>query len=317
MNQSAKKDTTFQLLEDDGKNISAFERHIIKTCKAPEWELRKWLKKTLTRAGFTILEDQYKTDRVNRDKRYSSVHNMLAIRGENPRVCLVAHTDICRDHSSSISEFNTHWMRNEKEEKKEDSKKKPFLKEVFPVVKLCETNDGVRRIITDRDNKYQVGGDDRLGVAINTWIALNTGYDMGLFFPTDEEIGLKSSRVCEIQELKLFDLCMQTDRGNHSNQLVTKIHNEILCSYDTAVRLLDICYRIGFPRTPINGGSTDIYAIKQRNMCKEAINCTIGYHNSISDQADEYIDTVEAYEAMQFASEVVKDYYLEDTSIAQ
>jgi hypothetical protein len=292
--------------------MSSFEKHIIQCCKASEWDLRRWLKKVLARAGFTIFEDGYKTERVAKDHRYSTVHNMLAIRGENPRVCLVAHTDVCRDHEDSrYSMFGEYsWMLDDTDAKASNVKSKMTETKVEPVVKLIEHEGQMRRIIQEKDCKIQVGGDDRLGVAINTWIALNTGYDMGLFFPTDEEIGLKSARACEMEKLKEFDLLCQVDRGNSSNELVIKISNQIIAEYDTAVRLLDIAYKMGKPRSPITGLSTDVYAIHSRGFCKNAVNMTCGYHNSRGAQKNEYIEVDEARDTMQYVSNIVKDYYL-------
>jgi acetylornithine deacetylase/succinyl-diaminopimelate desuccinylase-like protein len=297
-----------KIIEQVGGKISPFENHILKTCASEEWDLRKWLKKVLIRAGFTIYEDSYKTDRVSKDERYSNVHNMLAVRGD-PKICLVAHTDVCRDHQGKLydSDIEYHWMQG-KSEPDPGEKRSPL--KVQPVIKMVESEGQVRRIIQDKDCRIQVGGDDRLGVAINTWVALNSGYDVALLFATDEEIGLKSARVCDFPQLKDFDLCMEVDRGNHSNQLVIKIGGEILCSYDTAVRLLDVSHRIGLPREVITGAATDIYAMRSRGVIKEAVNLTCGYHNSISAQKDEYIDVQEAKDTMKFVAEVVKDYYL-------
>lgn len=292
----------------DDDEISPFERHIIQCCKASEWDLRKWLKKTLTRAGFIIYEDNYKTERVEKEKRYESVHNMVAVRG-TPRVCLVAHTDVCRDHESlrsgsSFSGYGNYWMEGG------DEPKNKVPRRVEPIIKQVEHEGVLRRIIQDKDCKLQVGGDDRLGVAINTYIALNTGYDLALYFPTDEEIGLKSARVCEMPQLKEFDLLVQVDRGNHSDELVIKIGGEILCDYDTAVRLLEIAYDNKMPRAPVTGMATDVYALKQRNQCKAAVNMTCGYHSSHGAGPNEYIELDEAKNTLRYVSEIVKDYFL-------
>jgi hypothetical protein len=295
---------------------SAFEKHIMQCCKQPEWELRKWLRKTLTRAGFEIYEDGYKSDRCGKEKRYESVHNMLAIRARDsfPKVCLASHTDICRDHEEGRgdSRYNGYgeyhyWMYDRHDE---DTSKPKVPRKVQPVIKTVEHDGKIRRVIQDKECRLQVGGDDRLGVAINTWIALNTGYDMGIYFPTDEEIGLKSARMVEFPQLKEFDLIAQIDRGNKSDELVIKINNEILCSYDTAVRLLEIAYDIGMPRAPVTGMGTDIYALKSRGMCKEAVNMTCGYHHSHGASPNEYIEISEARDTMKYVSEIVKDYYL-------
>lgn len=259
----------------------SFESFIIQCCKAKEWNLRKFLKKTLMNAGFKIKEDDYKTYRGG---KYSSVHNMLAVRGD-PNVCLVAHTDICRDHAYDSPD-------------------------VDPIIKIKQVNDEIQAIIQDRYCNFQVGGDDRLGVAINTWIALNTGYDMGLLFTTDEEIGVVSAEYLNFSELLDFDILVQVDRGNHSNQLVVSIGGHELCSDNTAKRLLKIASDINLPREPVNGMLTDVFAIKTNGMCKNAVNMTCGYHNSWGADKTEFINIQESKDTMKYVSNIIKDYYL-------
>lgn len=263
-------------------NKNSFEQFIIKCCKANEWDLRKFLKKKLERAGFIIKEDDYIPDRAEKNNKYNKVHNLLAIRG-NPRVCLVAHTDVCRDHWSYDS-----------------------ASVVNPVIKNWGDDENPKFIIQDETCETQVGGDDRLGVAINTWIALNTGYDIGLLFTTDEELGLVSAGKCEFEELKTFDLLIQTDRGNPSNQIVNKIGVTKLCSDIVANRLLKIAKDINLPRELTNGLITDVAALKSRNICNDAVNLTIGYQCGHSNS--EYIEIKKAKEAMRYVSEIIQYY---------
>jgi len=286
---------------------TTFEDFIIKCCKAPEWELRKWITKILTRNGFTIFEDDYVSDRAKIDERYKTVHNLLAIRGDKPKVCLVAHTDVCRDHDhlkkdKSYFSYQYGQLTKDSEEKK-DLVVKPVLKEVIHKEKMY-------RIITDENNDVQVGGDDRLGVAINLWIALNTGYDMGLLFTTDEEIGLVSASKVSFKQLKDFNLAVQVDRGNHSDELVIQIGGNKLCDYQTATRLLEIAFDNHMPRKPVNGGGTDVAVLKRNDMVKNAVNMTCGYHSSYGASANEYIDVEEARSTMKFVSSIIKDYDL-------
>jgi hypothetical protein len=314
MSYSSGSEQVEQIVKEEmkSKDMSAFEYHIIQCCKSDEWTLRKWLHKVLGRAGFTIYEDGYQTDRVKKDKRYSTVHNMLAIRGE-PKVCLVAHTDVCRDHESSrysmLGEYS--WL-TDKEESTIENRSQLSSQKVEPVIKMIEHEGEIRRIIQDKDCKLQVGGDDRLGVAINTWIALNTGYDMGLFFPTDEEIGLQSASACKMDKLKEFELLVQVDRGNHSNQLVPKISNTVICTYEKVVHMLELAFNLGMPREIVCGLSTDVYALYKNGYAKNAVNLTCGYHNSRGAQTNEYIEISEARDTMRFVSEIVKSYYLGD-----
>lgn len=265
---------------------NSFENFIIKCCEMDEWDLRDFLRSSLTEAGFSIQEDDYVSPRPG---KFKTIRNMLAVRGEKPAVCLVAHTDCCRDHG-----------RNDRE-----------LKRTFPVIKEVQTLDGVKRIIQDKERRVQTGGDDRLGVAISVWIALNTGYDMGLLFTTDEEVGGISADHVSFEELNDFQLLAQIDRGNHSNQLVVNIGGVPLCDVQTADRLLGIALEIGLPREPVRGLFTDVYSLRKDRKCKNAVNMTCGYHHSYGSSAEEYIDIEEARDTMKFVSSIIADYEME------
>ncbi len=277
----------------------SFEDFIMQCCKAGEGDLRKWVHKILPRYGFTIKEDTYQTDRARKNDAYKNVHNLLAVRG-NPKVCLVAHTDICRDHNSKQLYYG-------------NPKKKPAgATMVEPVIKRVEAEEEdrkvIKRIIQDKNCESQVGGDDRLGVAINLWVALNTGYDLAILLTTDEEIGLRSAREVDFAELREYELCVQVDRGNHSHELVSKIGSTILCDYDTVVRLLEIAFDMGKPRKVVQGAGTDVAALKERKIIKNAVNMTCGYHSSFSDNPNEYICIDEAVSTMKYVSSIVKSY---------
>lgn len=264
-----------------------FENFIMNCCKAREWNLRSFLRKKLSEAGFSIIEDDYHSHRrIAERKEYKDVHNMLAIRGNNPRICLVAHTDVCRDHCEDVPN-------------------------VSPVIKTMDSCGESRRIIQDRECLQQVGGDDRLGVAINAYIALNSGYDMGLLFTTDEEIGLISADYVRFPELNNFDLLVQVDRGNHRDQLVSNISGKQLCSDSTTTRLLKIADDIGLPRVEVQGFLTDVLTLVSNGVCKEAVNMTCGYMNSWGASSSEYIDIIDAENTMKYVSSIIKYFYLE------
>ena len=262
--------------------MNEFEQMIMKCCEMDEWDLRSWIRDTLTANGFTVQEDEYSSYRKG---RYQEVHNMLSIRGEKPAVCLVAHTDVCRDHRSS----------------KEHLKATPIVKEVNKYGKEM-------RIIQDEHCRVQVGGDDRLGVAISMWIALNSKYDMAFLASTDEEVGNQSADEVKFPELMDFELLCQIDRGNHSNQLVTNISGLRLCSPEIATRLLKIAEDMGVPRYPVQGMMTDVLAIKGNDRCRNAVNMTCGYHASFGSSSEEYIDVQEAYSTMQYVDSIIKNF---------
>lgn len=280
---------------------ATFESFMMQCLKAEEGALRRWLEKKLPEHGFTVIQDDYVSERASKNSRYKDVHNMLAVRG-NPNICLVAHTDVCRDHSNGSIYYG------------EASKAPKDALRVQPVIKKMDIKENdrtvTRRVIQDRECKLQVGGDDRCGVAINSWIALNTGLPMALLFTTDEEVGLKSADKVKFEELKEYDLCLQTDRGNRSNELVTKISTTVLCDYETTARLLEIAYDMNMPRRIVTGANTDVLKLKNNGFAKNAVNMTCGYHESHSNSPDEYIDIEEATNTMHYCAEIVKTYFL-------
>jgi len=85
------------------KNNYSFENWIMRCCQSREWNLRSFLKEKLIDVGYSIIEDDYLSYRSG---KYKTVHNMLATRG-SPRVCLVAHTDVCRDHGVFYYHYRT------------------------------------------------------------------------------------------------------------------------------------------------------------------------------------------------------------------
>jgi hypothetical protein len=257
---------------------NTFEDFIINCCKSNEWTLRDELKALLSENGFTIVEDDYVTP-LNKGEQYDTIHNMLAIRG-NPRVCLVAHTDVCRDYNGGAP-----------------PEVEPVIKEQFG-----------KKIIQDKDCKTQVGGDDRLGVAINVWSAIHSKNDLALLFTTDEEAGVISASHLKLEQLKEYELLVQVDRGNRSNQLVSHISGRRLCDNNVVQRLLQISLDISLPRYEVEGFLTDVLAIKRNGMCKNAVNMTCGYHQSYGDQPDEFIDIEEAKQTLEYVSSIV-DYY--------
>lgn len=257
---------------------NTFEDFIIDCCKLNEWTLRDELKTLLTENGFTIVEDEYKSP-LNKGEKYNTIHNMLAIRG-TPRVCLVAHTDVCRDYNGEIP-----------------PEVEPVIKEQFG-----------KSIIQDKDCKTQVGGDDRLGVAINTWVAIKGKEDLALLYTTDEEAGVISASQLRLEQLKGYELLVQVDRGNRSNQLVSHISGRRLCANNVVQRLLQISLDIGLPRYEVEGFLTDVLAIKRNGMCKDAVNMTCGYHQSYGDQPDEFIDIEEAKQTLEYVNSIVNYY---------
>ena len=259
-------------------NKYSFEQFIAKCCRAKETDLRKFIKKVLAREGFKLIEDDFRSKK-------NGVPNLLAVRGR-PNVALLAHTDVCREHNNITNqptpEFKTRLVDGEE-----------------------------RLILTDKYYGMQIGGDDRLGVAINLWIALNTGYeDLALLFLTDEELGTISSDHLNLKYVNDFKLLVQVDRGNHSNQLVTGIYGLRICSPSMTKQLLDITKDIGSPRYAVDGMLTDVYTIKYNGYKGDAINMTCGYHNSYGSSGSEYIDVKEARDTMKFVAEIVKRDYL-------
>ena len=161
-----------------------------------------------------------------------------------------------------------------------------------------------RRIVTDRTNATQVGGDDRVGVAIARMIALESRRAIAILLTTDEEIGLQGAAAVPDAWLERFELFVQIDRGSRfGRELVTQIGGTRLCSAEREARLLAIAEALGAPRVPVVGGSTDVAELKAHGMRADAVNLTCGYYAPHS--ADEWVDVEEAEEAARYVRAIL------------
>ena len=261
-------------------NDLSFEDLLVWCCSADETVLRNTIKSTLTKLNFSFKEDDYKSYRSTGKFAQENVHNLLFTRG-NPKYCLVAHTDVCRDHTSFSNEF----VR-------------------VPPTPTFKMKNG-RRILQDKDCEIQVGGDDRVGVTVSLWIAMHTEHDLGLLYTTDEEVGLISADYVQFPELKDFKLLIQIDRGNHSNQIVPTIGGVKLCDQSMLDSIFGSLKNTGFVKTAVVGRATDVLSIKANKMCQNAINLTCGYYDSIGDSGEEYIDVEEAKDTAKFVRHLI------------
>jgi len=75
---------------------------IVTCCKLSEPELRSYIKKVLIEQNFSIQEDSYQSKRLG---EYLNIPNLLAIR-QAAKICLVSHTDVCRDHESIKEQYS-------------------------------------------------------------------------------------------------------------------------------------------------------------------------------------------------------------------
>lgn len=265
-----------------------FTNLLITCCKLSEPELRSYIKQVLTKHNFSIQEDGYRSARYEES---SNIPNLLAIRG-NPKVCLVSHTDVCREHFM--------FQGTLADETASDYAVNPVIKEIVHFNNLVSA-------IQDKDCLAQVGGDDRAGIAIELWLAMKTNLPIGILFTTDEEIGLLSAKEVAFPELLDFELLVQIDRGNQPNQqIVTQIGQTQICEESLAKSLIDLSIKTGKPRQEVIGGGTDVLAIKYRGMCKNAINLTCGYHNSFGSNPSEYIVIQETEETMEYVKDIIE-----------
>ena len=269
---------------------------LITCCKLNEPNLRSYIKQVLIEHHFSIQEDSYLSERLG---ELSNIPNLLAIR-ENPQVCLVSHTDVCRDHDSIKEQYSI--------------KTSPSA-QVNPVIKNLTHLAQLVTVIQDKNCLVQVGGDDRAGVAIELWLAMKTDLPMAILFTTDEEIGLLSAKQVEFPELINFELLIQLDRGNQPNQqIVTQVGKIQLCDNSLVNSLVRLSFKKRRPRQKVSGYGTDVVAIKTRGKCKNAINLTCGYHNSFGHNPSEYIVIHEVEETMEYVKDIIEFFLASDKS---
>jgi tripeptide aminopeptidase len=255
-----------------------FERSILTLCAVGEPACRTLLSNALRAAGFRIQTDAYDS-MPQREDQPRAIPNLLAVRGE-PRVCLVAHSDVVRD-----------W--------------RGYTSRVEPTLLDLDHGGETERAIADRTRTTPLGADDRLGIAIALEAARTTTVPLAVLVTTDEEVGLCGARAVRPEWVEGFELLVQIDRGNHARQLVTKI-GERLCTREWEARLLGLASEMGLPRTPCTGLSTDVAALSARGVAKNAVNLTCGYYENHS--PSEYVVLREAEETLAYVRAITEAF---------
>jgi hypothetical protein len=171
-----------------------------------------------------------------------------------------------------------------------------------PVARYVDRAGRARRVLQDCERKTPIGADDRLGVALITWLAIRQEIDVALLFTTDEERGLLSAWQLPPEWFADFSLVVEVHYGNRpSAELVSRVEGVPLCSPRRTSWLLDLSATIGLPRIEADGPRTDAYAMRCRDLVPEAVNMTCGYHESFKEASgEEYVDLEEAADTLRF-----------------
>lgn len=157
----------------------------------------------------------------------------------------------------------------------------------------------------DSDEGVQagMGADDGCGVAL-AYEMFNRFDNIKLFFPKDEEIGLKGSNACDPTFFTDCSMILQGDRRSYTTDLITHTNGIETCSKEFVTAATSIMSTYGYKDT--RGVCTDIGAIKKNSIVDcIAVNLSIGYFNEHSDE--EVISVKAYYNAVNFTYNLIKE----------
>ena len=196
--------------------------------------------------------------------------NLYVVKGEADLYpCIVAHTDINQTKRDDVSVIMT------------------------------------KDFIFGFDNKEAlqcgIGADDGAGIAL-AYEMFNRFDAIKLFFPKDEEVGLKGTYASDATFFTDCSMILQGDRRSYTTDLITYTNGIETCSKEFVDASLEIMNSYGYSEN--RGVCTDIGGIKGNSIVNcIACNVSIGYFN---EHSDEEVMSIKAYyNAVNFVYELI------------
>lgn len=185
--------------------------------------------------------------------------------------CMVAHTDINQDKRDNVS--------------------------------IMISGDIIFGFDNDEAVQCGIGADDGCGIAL-AYEMFNRFDAIKLFFPKDEEIGLKGTYASDPTFFTDCSMILQGDRRSYTTDLITYTNGIETCSKEFVLAADDIMLKYGYSEN--RGVATDIGGLKKDPIIDcIACNLSIGYFNEHSDE--EVISIKAYYNAVNFVYELIKD----------
>lgn len=118
-----------------------------------------------------------------------------------------------------------------------------------------------------------VGGDDKVGVAINL-VLLDNFDNLFVLFTEDEELGCEGAKNFDLKNLEGIEFLIESDRRGIVD-VVNNVMGSELCSNE----FLDAVLNLDKSRVKSYGLSTDVGELRSRGWKGNCVNLSCGYYN--------------------------------------
>ena len=179
----------------------------------------------------------------------------------------------------------------------------------FPQRRILHEINGIVCATDDKRNRIGIGADDKNGI----WIALQLLQSeellkVALFVQEekDGEIpGCRGSKACDLHFFDNVKFVVQCDRkGNSDIVTFNEKYNVRLCNDDFIP--LGLQQKYGYK--PVNGGTTDVVALRNRGLAIPCCNISCGYYNA--HKPEEYTVYSHLFKSCNFAKDILTYYRL-------
>lgn len=150
--------------------------------------------------------------------------------------------------------------------------------------------------------RVDIGGDDLVGVANCLQALLDFDVMKAVFFK-EEEVGCNCSYQADVSFFDDVSFGLQYDRKGNSGFVVNACGTE-LSSFEFQDSISGILYDYGYKF--VQGGMTDVMALKEIGVSCNLTNIECGYYNPHS--SDSFVVIEEAEHALKMGYEIIKLY---------
>ncbi len=150
-----------------------------------------------------------------------------------------------------------------------------------PCVRNLQESDGMIFATDEKGKRVGIGADDKNGI----WIALKLLREVEVlkvaFFVQEEKdgelSGCRGSRACDLTWFDDVRYVLQCDRKGNSDIVTYSEKADVRLCEDVFIPAA-LCEKFGYE--PVNGGKTDVVALKQRGLKIPCCNLSCGYQNA-------------------------------------
>lgn len=173
----------------------------------------------------------------------------------------------------------------------------------LPTQRILHTENNIVYATDEHGERVGIGADDKNGIWVALQLLQTEPVLKVVLFVHEEKLdgasGCVGSKSCNLEFFKNVKYIIECDRKG-ANDIVICGKGVPLCDPDFIPK--EIAMKFGY--MPVDGGTTDVVALKSRGLNVPVCNVSCGYYNA--HKSDEYSNLEELKNCLEFVKNVIR-----------